>query len=151
MAFLIMIWILIAITTIGLALSIAMTRKYLSHHNLENKHFFVVKRSLTMYMGMITIVTAVTWWITLILFEINIQENIIDNMAIDIMLVAVPAITVIVYLTFFGLQKYIENYFDFSQNEKKSFFAIKCMTFMTSLIYAMMVNYGIQLFIMFNQ
>jgi len=148
---LLMIWILISITTIGLGISIAMTKKYISHHHLDNKHFFVVKKSLTMYMGIITIATAITWWMTLIMFEINIKENLVDNMEIDIMLIAIPITTIIVYLTFFGLQKYIEKYFGFSQSEKKSLFAIKCMTFITSLIYAMMMNYGIQLFIMIRQ
>lgn len=149
MAYIMIVWVLILIATLGLITSLSLIKKYLTKHNIKNKHYLVAKHYLIKYMGLVTILITLLWWVSLILFEINIKEQTISDESLRIMLIAVPVITLIVFGSFFAVQKYMNNYFEIKSNNKSSFTVVSCLTFMTSLVYAMMVNYGLQLIIIF--
>lgn len=149
MAYLLIVWVLIILATLGLITSLSLIKKYLTKHNIKNKHYLVAKHYLIKYFGIYTIIITLLWWVSLILFEINIREQVITEESLRMMLISVPVITLIVFVSFLTMQKYIQSHFEIKTNQKSSFTVISCLTFMTALVYAMMVNYGLQLIIIF--
>lgn len=149
MAYLFIVWVLIILATLGLITSLSLIKKYLTKHNIKNKHYLVAKHYLIKYFGIYTIIITLLWWVSLILFEINIKEQAITDESLRMMLISVPVITLIVFGSFLTMQKYIQSHFEIKKTQNSSFTVISCLSFMTALVYAMMVNYGLQLIIIF--
>ncbi len=149
MAYIITIWIIIGLATLGL-----ITALILLHNLLKNKssieHKIKIKTFITNCMSTVTIMITLLWWISLLIFQYVLGNQGETAHQYLIMSIVVPIIAIIVYLSFIGMQNIVNNKFHVNIKGQKSLAYMKLTTLITSVIYAFLVNYGVQILLLQN-
>ncbi len=152
MAFEYIIWGLIGMTTLGLVLSLKQLKLYLIKKKVFEMNPFEAKEIVIRFIASMTVLLTIVWWFVLLIFQVYTNEVSSVGYNIAVMLIIIPVLTFAMYFLFTFVQKFIEKSFQIKVIETKGITFIRSITLVASLIYASMINYGVQLiFIILNQ
>jgi len=145
MTYIYIIWGLILLATLALILSVSYVKSYLIKHQAD-RSYFIANHYLNKYISIITIFTILLWWIAVTVYSYVL--NIMDfEFAYIIMILTLAIVSGIVCIIFFLKAKSLKKDFDFKEIRKSNLSVLNSLMFIIALIYAMMINYGIQILI----
>ncbi len=150
MAFIITIWVLIALATLGLIFALVLLQSCLKKEN-NNGNVDRTKQVVTKCMAVVTMVITSFWWISLMIFQIVTKGIHMNHDQFIVMLLTVTLIFIIVYLSIYLTHTVIEKTYHVSIRGNSVFTFMKCTTLITSIIYAVLVNYGVQLILILQK